>query len=230
MADIDYRDRYEDLLRENELLHNYIHEYQAELNKYSSRLCELDKCTEKDVYYENVELRKKQTRHDAIVASLWESIGWVAEDKAFSTKRLIKKTFGFISLSRVYHLILILAGDLSAAKRHHDKYGVDRTIKLIENMPLISSAFSNVCTELAKHCKGRDNEAALRYAALAWRKDPRPYRMKFLAFNVHRNGENEKALALLEALPANLFMSDSETRLLVKIRNLYERDSNSPHN
>lgn len=217
---MDYKEKYENLLRENNLLFDYIQSYQAELEKYAGRLDKLDKCTEKDTYFENLDLKKRQERQELVLSALWESIGWLAEEKEWSFQKILKKLFCAASPKHIYFLALLLTNNYRSLKSHHEKFGVDKTINLLECLPLISSVKARIWTELARHCRGRDNKASLAYSILAWRAEPRAYRLKFLAFNMHRNGEDEKALAILEGLPREQTLSDSEMRLFAKIKAL----------
>ena len=54
-------------------------------------------------------------------------------------------------------------------------------------------------------------------ARLAWETDPRPYRLKWLAFRLHDAGDAITAEALLDMLPADIPMSESEQRQAMQI-------------
>lgn len=223
MDNVDYKTSYEDLLNENKLLLTYLHEYHTELEKYSQHLDTIDKCTEKDTYYENIDLKRKVSRQDAIVKSLWESISWLDNEKnykQYSPRNYFKNMFWFVNISRIFYLFSILSKDFSKIEQYHDKYGIAKTINLIALMPIYGFTLANAWTVLAKHCGQQDKTAALKYSILAWQADPKSFRLKFLAFNMHRCGENEKAFAILESLPLEQPFSDSEIRLKAKIKSL----------
>lgn len=218
---MDLQEKYEDLLKENDLLLDYIHSYQEELEKYSGHLDKLDKCTEKDPYYESLDLKRRQERQEAVVQALWESINWIGESRDWSARKILRKMLCSVSPKYLYFLLLLLANNYEPLKRYNDKFGSDKTVIMLENLPLLPSTRAKVSTELARYCRTRDNRSSLKYSILAWKADPKAYRLKFLAFSMHRIGESKKALAILESLPEEQILSDSEMRLFAKIKALY---------
>jgi hypothetical protein len=77
---------------------------------------------------------------------------------------------------------------------------------------------ANAYTTLARSLmKGHRAEAA-EAARLAYEEDPRPYRLKWLAFKLHEADEVIQADAMLSALPADTSFSESEARQVDQVR------------
>jgi hypothetical protein len=83
-------------------------------------------------------------------------------------------------------------------------------VALLKAQP--SSVKASALTALARSLADVDTENAARYAQQAYELDPRPFRLKWLAFREHEAGRPEKGEALLGALPASMKFSESEQR------------------
>lgn len=88
------------------------------------------------------------------------------------------------------------------------------------NAPMVKA---NVYTLLARQLRNEDWEMTAQLARLAYEEDPRPYRLKWLAFRLYEAGEIAEADAMLALLPEDTTFSDSELRQQDQIR--YEANS-----
>src|SRR5690606_1786183 len=77
-----------------------------------------------------------------------------------------------------------------------------------------ANAYTALARQLMKADRANAAEAARRAHAL----DPKPYRLKWLAFRLHEAGEAMEAEAMLDLLPADTPFSDSETRQANQLR------------
>lgn len=75
-----------------------------------------------------------------------------------------------------------------------------------------ASVKANAMTALARSLSNIDVEGSARYAREAFELDPRPFRLKWLAFREHDAGRAEESEALLAALPVGIKFSESEER------------------
>ncbi|SDC67251.1 hypothetical protein [Paraburkholderia lycopersici] len=94
-----------------------------------------------------------------------------------------------------------------AAYREGGDVAVDA---LLQTQP--ASVKANAMTMLARDLANADLQGAARYARQAYELDPRPFRLKWLAFREHEAGRPDEGEALLDALPANMKLSESEQR------------------
>ncbi|MCG9076292.1 hypothetical protein, partial [Laribacter hongkongensis] len=77
---------------------------------------------------------------------------------------------------------------------------------------------ANALTALARSLLHGDPAAAAEAAQRAFSIDPRPFRLKWLAFRLHEAGDVNQAEAMLDALPTDMQFSDSEGRQASRIR------------
>ncbi|WP_411330855.1 hypothetical protein [Desulfovibrio desulfuricans] len=96
--------------------------------------------------------------------------------------------------------------------------GVDAVEKLLDSVFIAPTMRANAYTELARQLMPSDAKKAAAIARLAWETDPRPYRLKWLAFRMHEADDAVTAEAMLELLPADIPMSESEQRQVMRIR------------
>ncbi|BAO94076.1 coiled-coil domain-containing protein [Caballeronia insecticola] len=80
------------------------------------------------------------------------------------------------------------------------------------------SVKASAMTMLARTLVNADAQSAARYARQAYELDPRPFRLKWLAFREHEAGRPEEGEALLDALPAEMKFSESEQRQVGVLR------------
>lgn len=71
---------------------------------------------------------------------------------------------------------------------------------------------ANAWTALSRHLMQNKRDHAAEAARRAYALDPKPYRLKWLAFRLHEAGDVIEAAAMLELLPADTPFSSSETR------------------
>ena len=91
--------------------------------------------------------------------------------------------------------------------------------KLLSSTFISSVMRANAYTAIAKNLIHTDSKRAAEYARLAWENDPKPYRLKWLAFRIHETNNPIIAEALLDILPNNINMTDSEKNHSICIRN-----------
>ena len=96
-------------------------------------------------------------------------------------------------------------------------------------MPLVvaklwKNCWANAYTALARQVMLTDARQAADLARLAWETDPRPYRLKWLAFRLHEADDAINAEALLDMLPDDISMSDSEERQAARLRQEAKRE------
>lgn len=96
--------------------------------------------------------------------------------------------------------------------------GMPAANKLLENDSLSATQKANAWTDLARHLKDSNPQAAAEAARHAYEVDPRAFRLKWLAFRMHKAGDAQQAEAALELLPADIKLSASEQQSEDKIR------------
>lgn len=96
--------------------------------------------------------------------------------------------------------------------------GADAVEKLLDSVFIAPNIRANAYTALARHLMIIDTQTAAEFARLAYETDPRPYRLKWLAFRLHDADDAVTAEAMLEMLPADISMSESEQRQAMRIR------------
>ena len=100
----------------------------------------------------------------------------------------------------------------------HAAGGNEAVEKLLDSVFLSPVMRANAYTTLARQVMLTDARQAADLARLAWETDPRPYRLKWLAFRLHEADDAINAEALLDMLPADISMSDSEERQAARLR------------
>ena len=232
-------DRIRELTEENELLFEQLHVVQEELEKYYHRLkaCEQGKTGQKavgcsaralDVLAENQKLRVlvRQQKHALAVESrnsLPVRLG----------NMLIAGTSGFGSLVALPARLCLTWRELGRTVpparlggksfqkvvEAHAAGGDAAVEKLLDSACPSPLMRANAYTALARHLMQSDVRKAAEIARLAWEADPRPFRLKWLAFRLHDADDAVTAEALLEMLPDDMSMTESETRQAARIRN-----------
>nr|WP_141661826.1 hypothetical protein [Burkholderia ambifaria] len=96
--------------------------------------------------------------------------------------------------------------------------GFDAVEKMLNSAALSPVMRANGYTALARNLMHRDRINAAEAARRAHTLDPKPYRLKWLAFRLHEAGDFVRAEAMLDILPANVAFSDSETRQANQLR------------
>ena len=96
--------------------------------------------------------------------------------------------------------------------------GAEAVEKLLDSVFISHPMRANAYTALARHLMLIDVQKAAEFARLAYETDPRPYRLKWLAFRMHDAGDVVTAEAMLDMLPADIPMSESEQRQVLRVR------------
>lgn len=238
-ADASPEDRIRELTEENELLFEQLHVVQEELEKYYHRLksCEEGKagqaaggCSARalDALAENRKLRTLVQQ---------QKIALQVEGRNSLSARLghmlIAGTGGFGSLvalpGRLCRMWKELARTVPPARLGGKGFqkvveayaagGSAAVEKLLDSACPSPVMRANAYTALARHLMLTDVRKAAENARLAWEADPRPYRLKWLAFRLHDADDAVTAEALLEMLPDDMTMTESEARQAARIRN-----------
>ena len=233
-------DRIRELTEENELLFEQLHVVQEELEKYYHRLKECEQrtaaptagsgvCSAKalDAFMENWKLRalvQQQKIALQVVCrnSLPARLGKILITGVGSTSSFLSLP---LKLRRMWKAIdrtvppPELGGkDFSEAIKAYAVGGADAVEKLLDSVFLSPGMRANAYTVLARHLLLTDVRKAAEYARLAWETDPRPYRFKWLAFRLHDADDAITAEALLDMLPDDMTMTESEQRQAARIR------------
>lgn len=106
----------------------------------------------------------------------------------------------------------------------HGTGGPEAVEKLLDSVFISPAMRANAYTALARHLMLTDARKAVVSARLAWETDPRPYRLKWLAFRMHDADDVVTAEALLDMLPGDISMSESEERQAMRIRHESKRE------
>jgi hypothetical protein len=111
-----------------------------------------------------------------------------------------------------------LGKDFGKVITAHAEGGFDAVAKLLSSVPLFPVMKANAYTAVARHLTKSEAKQAAVAARKAYESDPRPYRLKWLAYRLHEAGEVIEAEAMLDVLPQDMQFSDSETRQADQIR------------
>ena len=135
---------------------------------------------------------------------------WRQERKQVPTRELGGKSFDKVIAA--YH-----EGGLAA---------VERLLTSVSASPTVQA---NALTAVARSLMHREPTKAAEIARRAYGIEPRPFRLKWLAFRLHEAGELLEAESMLEVLPPDVHFSDSESnqasRLRSEARQLRMRDA-----
>ena len=96
--------------------------------------------------------------------------------------------------------------------------GFDAVTSLLSSVSISAAIQGNAYTALARHLMKDNVAGAAEAARRAHAADPRPYRLKWLAFRLHDAGQVIEADALLDLLPQDVKFSSSEARQVNDIR------------
>lgn len=100
----------------------------------------------------------------------------------------------------------------------YTKSGLEAVEKLLDSIYISQTMRANVYTALARYVMHSDAKQTAIFARQAWETDPRPYRLKWLAFRLHEAGDVITAEAILEMLPTDITMTQSEIRHAERIK------------
>ncbi len=101
--------------------------------------------------------------------------------------------------------------------------GKEAVEKLFSRVSPAPSMQANGYTALARHVMKSDRTTAAEAARRAYETDPKPFRLKWLAFKLHEAGDVIEAEAMLDILPTDITFSESESRQANQLRNEAKR-------
>lgn len=241
--------RIKELTEENELLFEQLHVVQEELEKYYHKLkdCEQRKGSNADAggtvvvippqageaLAENLKLRALVAQQQAalqvestnsLAARLGEMlIKGVSSAGAFIALPLKLRQM-WKALDQTVPPAALGGKSFQKVLDAHAAGGSEAVEKLLDSVFLSPVMRANAYTALARQVMLTDARQAAALARLAWETDPRPYRLKWLAFRMHEANDAINAEALLDMLPADISMSDSENRQAARLRQEAKRE------
>ena len=247
--DASQEDRIKELTEENELLFEQLHVVQEELEKYYHKLkeCEERKSTAPvsasagamsaaspevaDALAENMKLKAQVEQLKIALRvesqnSLQARLGNMLIEGVSSTSSLLTLPGKLLKMWKALQQATppaALGG--KSFQKVIDAYesGKDEAVeKLLDSVSISHIMRANAYTALSRHCKNWDARKAADFARLAWECDPKPYRMKFLAFRQYETDDVMGAAALLDMLPAGVQMSEWEERQSRQIRERFK--------
>ena len=95
--------------------------------------------------------------------------------------------------------------------------GIEAVENLLNSTYITSVMRANAYTALARHTMSIDNKKAAKFARLAWETDPCSYRLKWMAFRVHEANDAITAEALINMLPSDIKLTESEKKHIIRI-------------
>ncbi len=108
--------------------------------------------------------------------------------------------------------------DFSKVIAAYGEGGFDTVEVLIAAASISPAMQASALTTLARYLMAGDPAQAAEAARRAYTMDPKPFRLKWLAFRLHEAGEVAEAEAMLVILPADTPFSDSEARQASRLR------------
>lgn len=239
--------RIRELTEENELLFDQLHVVQEELEKYYHKLkeCEQRKGTADggtmvsvsprtaEVLAENRKLRAlaeqqkialRVETQNSLAARLGEMLikGVSSTGSLLSLPLKLRKMWK--ALDRTVPPAELGGKTFQKVIDVHDAGGPGSVEKLLDSVFISPVMRANAYTALARHLMLTDAQKAAANARLAWETDPRPYRLKWLAFRLHDADDAVTAEAMLDMLPDDISMSESEERQAMRIRHESKRE------
>lgn len=241
--------RIKELTEENELLFEQLHVVQEELEKYYHKLkeCEQRKGSgasddgsvavippqANEALAENLKLRALVMQQQAalqvestnsLAARLGETlIHGVSSAGAFIALPLKLRQM-WKALDQTVPPAALGGKSFQKVLDAHAAGGSEAVEKLLDSVFLSPVMRANAYTALARQVMLTDARQAADLARLAWETDPRPYRLKWLVFRLHEADDAINAEALLDMLPDDISMSDSEERQAARLRQEAKRE------
>jgi ATPase involved in DNA repair len=106
----------------------------------------------------------------------------------------------------------------SAVIKAYEQDGMVGVDNLLDTVAISPTMQANAYTALARHLMYHNAEMAVEAARRAYEADPRAYRLKWLGFRLYDAGALLEAEAILEVLPLDVFLKESEVRQKERIR------------
>lgn len=236
--------RIKELTDENELLFEQLHVVQEELEKYYHKLKECEQSKGTAVASSSLHLDSFDPRLPEVLAENQKLRALVEQQKnalRVETQNSLPSRLGDMLIKGVSSTgaFLALPGNLRKMWKAlelttppaelggktfqkvidaHGAGGADAVEKLLDSVFIAPNMRANAYTALARHLMIIDVQKAATFARLAYESDPRPYRLKWLAFRMHDADDAITAEAMLDMLPADIPMSESEERQVARIR------------
>lgn len=236
--------RVKELTEENELLFEQLHVVQEELEKYYHKLKECEQRKGAAVASSPLSLASLDPRLSETLAENQKLRTLVAQQKLalrVETQNSLPSRLGDMLIKGVSSTgaFLALPGKLrkmwkaleqttppselggKSFQKVIDAYsagGAEAVEKLLDSVFISHPMRANAYTALARHLMLIDVQKAAEFAHRAYETDPRPYRFKWLAFRMHDAEDPITADAMLDLLPADITMSESEQRQVMRIR------------
>lgn len=234
--------RIKELTKENELLFDQLQVVQEELERYYYKLkeCEQGKgnssetCTSTVIMTQDPEILAENLKLHALIEqqqialrvestnSLASRLGEILIHGVSSAGAFITLPFKLCQLWKALDKTTppaALGGKtFQKVLEVQTTGGAEAVEKQLDNVFLSPAMRANAYTAVARQCLPGDPQQAAAYARQAWETDPRPYRLKWLAFRLHDAHDAVTAEALLDMLPDDISMTESEERQAWRIR------------
>ncbi len=234
--------RIRELTEENELLFDQLHVVQEELEKYYHRLRDCEQRTggtgaanpvvvvapqADEALAENLKLRALVEQQKAALRV--KGVNSRAERLGAMVIRSFSSIGSFLSLPvrlrGVWKTLTLktppeqLGGETFQKVLDAHAFGGGEAVeRLLDSVAIPPAIRASAYTALARRLQPTDARGAADFARLAWETDPQTYRLKWLAFRVDDAGDVVNAEVLLDMLPEDVGMSDSERRRAERIR------------
>lgn len=235
--------RIKELTEENELLFEQLHLLQEELEKYYHKLKDCEQRQGRvavaddsfvvippqinEALAENLKLHALVKQQQAALQiestnSLAARLGEMLINGVSSVRAFLTLPFRLCRLWKAINQTIspaVLGGkNFQKVLDAQATGGMEAVETLLDSVFLSSVMRANAYTALARHVMLTNASLAAKLARMAWETDPRPYRLKWLAFRLYEVGDFINAEALLDMLPANISMSNSEERKAYHLR------------
>ena len=230
-----------ELINENTILSIQLHEVYKELEKYNTNInmCNYhmqNKSTNEtldiiqkisNIYIENIKLKalasqQKLVLHIERENSLTSKLGKILINGVSSTKEFIKLPFKLLKIWKSFKQTCpasVLGGE--TFQKLIDTYtsgGITSVEKLLNSTSISSEMRANAYTALARKMRYVNTQQAAHFAKIAWEIDPRPYRLKWLAFILHEAKLTIESDVIIDTLPQNISLTETEKRHIQRIR------------
>ncbi len=240
--------RIKELTDENELLLEQLHVVQEEVENYYYRLKECEQgrnSGERDsnsfavpqqiiealaenrklhILVEQQKIALKTEQEHGLAARLGKMLieGVSSSQAFFSLPFRLRKMWK--SLEATVPPAVLGGASFQKVLDAHAAGGIEAVEKLLDSVFLSPAMRANAYTALARQVMLTDAPMAANLARLAWKTDPLPYRLKWLAFRLHEADDDITAEALLDMLPDDISMSESEERQARLLRQESKRE------
>ena len=164
------------------------------------------------------------------------TIGHCVLDNSSSIKKIIKLPIELIKLWKATKKTP--PNELGGIKFYklieiYDKEGIKSVQDKLNEFNLSQELIANAYTELARHLRKNNIQKSAEFACKAYEIDPKPYRLKWMAFRIFENGDSISAQIMISLLPKDINMSDWEKKQIEHIynenRTYEEQDNNIIH-